>query len=63
MKEIWWLVALCAIIIGGTLSVACVSGWYSSGIQADAYERQGVKLSQWEVFWGAKPIKILEHNK
>lgn len=30
--------------------------WYSSGIQADVWRREGAHMTQWEVFVGAKPI-------
>lgn len=33
-----------------------IGAWYASGVQADVYRRQGVEMSQWEVFVGAKPV-------
>ena len=38
------------------LSLAFGVAWYSAGLQCAVYERQGVHMTQWEVFCGAKPI-------
>jgi hypothetical protein len=31
--------------------------WYQAGVQAKVYHRQGVEMSQWEIFTGAKPAE------
>lgn len=31
--------------------------WYRAGVQQAVYEREGVHLTQWEVFVGAKPAE------
>ena len=51
------------VAAGAVLSVAAVFaaalslGWYQSGLQADVYRRQGVEMTQWEVFCGAQPVE------
>ena len=46
------LVAIAAFV----LAVPCWA-WYSAGVQAKVYKRQGIELTQWEVFVGAKPAE------
>jgi len=38
---------------GGTIYV----GWLKAGYQADLYRREGIEITQSEVFWGAKPAE------
>lgn len=48
-------------IIGGPVALLIAAGvgwaWYTSKVQADVYRRQGVEMSTWEVFIGAKPAE------
>lgn len=47
------LLGLIALVLG-----ACVCwGWYSAGVQQRIYSRQGIQMSQWEVFVGAEPAE------
>lgn len=31
--------------------------WYRAGMQAKLYKRQGIEISQWEVFMGVEPAE------
>lgn len=31
--------------------------WYASGVQVEVYHREGVTITQWECFVGAKPAE------
>mgnify|MGYP000087141963 CR=1 FL=1 len=50
----WWA-------LGSILVVACLIGfacrYYTASVQADVYRRQGVEMTTWEVFLGAKPVE------
>jgi hypothetical protein len=50
------LVALMVLVLGSAASW----GWYQAGVQQEVYERQGIKMTRWEVFIGAKPaVKVV----
>lgn len=36
-----------------SLTAGC--GWINAGAQRDVYARQGIEMTRWEVFCGAKP--------
>ncbi len=42
-----------------SLIIAAITAayWYGAGVQARVYKRQGIEMSQWEVFMGAKPAE------
>ncbi len=49
-------------LIGCLLAVLLTFGvvgwkWYSASVQRDVYRRQGVQMTTWEVFLGAKPVE------
>lgn len=46
------LAALLAVVAGG-LAIS----WYRAGVQVGIYQRQGIVMSQWEVFCGARPAE------
>jgi len=31
--------------------------WYVSGVKAEVYRREGIDMTQWEVFVGVKPLE------
>lgn len=43
--------------VGGILLLACAWGWYRAGVQKRVYDRQGIQMTQWEVFVGAEPAQ------
>jgi hypothetical protein len=47
---------VCGVIILLMSFLFCVS-WYRAGVQQEVWHRQGVRMTQWEVFWGAKPVE------
>lgn len=49
--------ALYAVVILLILLVAFVIAWVRATVQTNVYKRQGVDMSVWEVFLGAKPIE------
>lgn len=53
-----WCVELffVGLLLVVVLSLAGVK-WYCSGVQAEVYERQGIRITQWEIFWGATPAE------
>jgi hypothetical protein len=30
--------------------------WYPASVQAKVWQREGVKITTWEVLWGAQPV-------
>lgn len=55
-----------AVLTAITIVASAAWGWYRAGEQAKQYERQGIHLSQWDVFIGVKPaeqvVQIKEHK-
>lgn len=54
--EVW------TYIVGGVIALMAIIGapmfaWYKAGLQQEVYRRQGVEMTQWEVFMGAKPVE------
>jgi hypothetical protein len=47
--------AVLAIIAG--IILAPMAAWYKAGVQVEVYRRQGVEMTTWEVFMGAKPVE------
>ena len=45
------------IVVGLVLGGALMWGWYRAGIQAAVYEREGIHMTQWEVFIGSRPAE------
>lgn len=49
--------------VGAMLLLAlCLAGatywdWYMAGVQAEVYRREGIEMTQWEVFVGARPAE------
>ena len=55
----------CCLPIIAMILLACLGWkWYRAGVQSDVYQREGITISQWEVFVGSKPaeraIRIVE---
>jgi hypothetical protein len=50
----WWAFGL--ILVAACL-IGCAWRYYTSSVQADVYRRQGVEMTTWEVFLGAKPVE------
>jgi hypothetical protein len=36
---------------------APVVKWYRAGVQVEVWKREGIEMTQWEVFMGAKPLE------
>jgi hypothetical protein len=49
-------VALIIVAVVGIIGGPILFKWYAAGVQVAVYERQGVHMTRWEVFVGAKPI-------
>lgn len=43
------------LLIGGTFAAA----WIGAGNQSRVWEREGIHITQWEAFMGAKPAERL----
>lgn len=56
MRMAIFLTALVVSIAGVMLGITWTIDYYQSGIKAAVWKRQGIHLTQWEVFMGAKPI-------
>lgn len=60
MKRYWdkhWMdITAVAAIVAAVIGAPC-AGWYRASVQAEVYRRQGVNMSTWEVFMGAKPVE------
>ena len=48
------LLLLAILILGSSFW-----SWYKAGIQSDLWKREGIEITQWEVFLGAKPAQRL----
>lgn len=59
VKVVTSFVAVVALVIGMAVWVC----WEEARIQADVYRRQGVEISQYEVFRGARPIHMTKGNQ
>lgn len=45
--------AFVALALTGWAGVA----WYLANVQAEVWQREGVQITTWEVFCGAKPVE------
>ena len=52
-----WIMALAGVVVAGAVIGAPMFAWYKAGLQVEVYRRQGVEMTQWEVFMGAKPVE------
>lgn len=50
-------------IMGVCILFAVGLGWYQSGVKAEMYRRNGINITQWEVFNGAHPPDRVIHMK
>ena len=50
-------IMLVLFIVIGIPALAASVQWYKAGVQADVYRREGIEMSQWDVFMGAKPAE------
>ncbi len=57
MKELTGLLFCCGITAALALTVSAAISWYCAGLQAEVYRRQGVEMTQWEVFIGMKTVE------
>lgn len=51
-----------ATFLGLVLGALLIAGgvwwsWYRAGVQAEVYRREGVEMTQWEVYLGARPAE------
>lgn len=55
------VIAGLAVFVVIIAAVLCLPffGWYKAGLQADVYRREGIEISQWEVFVGVKPARAV----
>ncbi len=55
----------CGPLLFGLLAVVIFVGWkwVIAGHQADIYHRQGIEISQWEVFVGVRPNEVVIQTK
>lgn len=54
--ELTRIVGAC-VFVALTLCLVAVWHWYWSAVQREVYRRQGVYMTQWEVFIGAEPVQ------
>lgn len=45
------------LVIGALFVGGFFFGWYQAGMQARMYARQGIQITQWEVFIGVEPAE------
>ena len=46
-----------AVVLALILIPVGLWSWYRAGVQVDIYKRQGIQITRWEVFIGAKPAE------
>lgn len=51
------LVGLMVLAVLAFAALMVAVEWYRAGLQAGVYQRQGVEMTTWEVFMGAKPAE------
>jgi hypothetical protein len=56
VKSAFWNAVMACVFLAALLLVVGVH-WYRSAVQAEVYHRQGVEMTTWEVFVGAKPAE------
>ena len=56
-KDACVVIGLSVLVVLVLLAILAGWGWYKAGVQAEVYERQGIHMTQWEVFLGAKPAE------
>lgn len=56
-KALRWGAAVAVALFAAVVGLAVASQWYKAVVQRDVYRRQGVEMSAWEVFWGARPVE------
>jgi hypothetical protein len=52
-----WVIGALVLLIALVIVASEGCQWYKAGVQAKVYRRQGVEMSRWEVFCGAKPVE------
>lgn len=55
----WIVITVLVLLVAGILSIE----WIRAGVQAGVYRRQGIEMSQLEVFLGAKPAERIINIK
>ncbi len=57
MVNDWVIVAIAALLVAVICVAGAAFGWYQAGLQSAAYARQGIEISQWELFMGVSPAE------
>lgn len=57
-----FIAAITLVVLTTPLFVAYLS-WYRAGIQREVWQREGINLTQWEIFVGARPLERNIHIK
>lgn len=52
LKFVVYIAFPCCLLL---LGLFLWGNWYYCGVQSQVYKRQGIEISQWELFVGAKP--------
>ena len=55
-RELATMISCIVAFLIVVLSIAAGISWYAAGVQQRVWARQGVEMTQWEVFCGADPI-------
>lgn len=50
------IIAIVLSLVFALICIVQVISYYQAGIVANAWRRQGINLTQWEVFMGAEPV-------
>lgn len=62
-RQLAVVIFCCVFFIACLFVCAGCASWYSAGLQVEVYHRNGIEISQWEVWNGAKPPERIIHLK
>lgn len=55
----WPAVLLVILSLALVAAGAVWHDWYTCGLQSQVYERQGIHVTQWELFCGSQPAVLV----
>jgi ABC-type transporter Mla maintaining outer membrane lipid asymmetry permease subunit MlaE len=57
MRKDDWVTTLFIVFLVVTIIGGVYFNWYKAGVQSRLYEREGISVTQWEIFIGSKPAE------
>lgn len=60
LKSLCWWLSLSFIFCVVWAGVGLLTKWENAGIQQEVWRRQGIEMTQWEIYRGAKPALVVK---